>query len=58
MEERGNEIKEFLKKSVGMKRLASAEELAWVYFSIMSPKNSFMTGQNIVSDGLQINKIL
>lgn len=56
--ESGSEIKEFLNKSVGMKRLGTAEELAWVYFSIMSPKNSFMAGQNIIADGLQINKIL
>ena len=47
----------FLEKSVGMKRLGTAKELAWVYFSLMSPFNSFMTGQNIVSDGLQVKRI-
>ncbi len=56
--QRASEIKEFLNRSVGMKRLGTAEELAWVYLSVMSPRNSFMTGQNIIADGLQINKIL
>lgn len=56
--ERGDEIKAFLDQSVGMKRLGTAEELAWVYFSIMSPRNSFMTGANIVVDGLQQHRIL
>lgn len=58
LSERPDEIRVFLDQSVGMKRLGTAEELAWVYFSIMSPKNSFMTGQNIISDGLQVHKIL
>lgn len=52
-----DEVTEFLKTSVGMKRLGKAEELAWTYFVNMSPKNSFMTGHNIVSDGLQCNGI-
>ena len=56
--ERGDEIAAFLETSVGMKRLGTAKELAWVYFSLMSPNNSFMTGQNIVADGLQVNRIL
>jgi len=56
--ERGKEIEEFLEHSVGMKRLGTAEELAWVYFSTMSPRNAFMTGHNLVVDGLQINRIL
>lgn len=57
LEERGDEISAFLEKSVGMKRLGTAKELAWVYFSLMSPFNSFMTGQNIISDGLQVKRV-
>jgi 3-oxoacyl-[acyl-carrier protein] reductase len=56
--ERGDEIDSFLKKSVGMQRLGTAKELAWVYFATMSPNNAFMTGQNIVADGLQVKRIL
>ena len=57
MEERPDEVAKLLKEKVGMKRLGSAEELAWVYLSNMSPKNSFTTGQNIVCDGLQTSRI-
>ncbi len=57
MEERPDEVAKLLKEKVGMKRLGTAEELAWVYLSNMSPKNSFTTGQNIVCDGLQTNHI-
>ncbi len=56
--ERGDEIQVFLDQSVGMKRLGTAEELAWVYLSVMSPRNSFMTGANVVADGLQEHRIL
>ncbi len=52
------EIADFLNRSVGMKRLGTARELAWVYFAVMSPHNSFMTGQNIISDGQQIHRII
>ena len=55
--ERPDEIPKLLEEKVGMKRLGTAEELAWVYLSNMSPKNSFSTGVNIVCDGLQINRI-
>lgn len=58
LSERPAEIREFLDQSIGMKRLGTAEELAWVYFNIMSPRNSFMTGQNIISDGLQVHRLL
>lgn len=57
LDERPEEIAEFLKQSVGMKRLGTAGELAWVYYSVMSPRNSFMTGHNLVVDGLQIKRI-
>lgn len=57
LDERPEEIAEFLESSVGMKRLGTAEELAWVYYSVMSPRNSFMTGHNLVVDGLQIKRI-
>ena len=53
LEEHPEEIKQFLQEAVGMKRLGTAEELAYVYYTTMSSKNSFMTGQNIVVDGLQ-----
>ena len=56
--ERKDEITAFLETSVGMQRLGTAEEIAWVFFSTMSPENAFMTGQNIVADGLQVNRIL
>ena len=41
-----------------MKRLGTAKELAYLYFSLMSENNSFMSGTNIIADGLQIKKIL
>lgn len=56
--ERPDEIRTFLHQSVGMKRLGMAAELAWVYLNVMSPRNSFMTGQNIISDGLQTHQLL
>jgi len=55
--ERKSEIDKFLETQVGMKRLGSTKELAWIYFTTISPNNSFMTGQNIIVDGLQIRKI-
>jgi len=57
MEERPEEVAKLLEEKVGMKRLGNAAELAWVYLSNMSPKNSFATGQNIICDGLQVNRI-
>lgn len=55
--ERPAEVSKLLEEKVGMKRLGTAEELAWVYLSNMSPRNSFTTGHNIVCDGLQVNRI-
>jgi len=57
MKDQPTEVAKLLEEKVGMKRLGTAEELAWVYLSNMSPKNSFTTGQNIVCDGLQTNRI-
>ena len=57
MAEQPAEVAKLLEEKVGMKRLGNAEELAWVYMSNMSPKNSFTTGQNIVCDGLQVGRI-
>jgi 3-oxoacyl-[acyl-carrier protein] reductase len=57
MAERPTEVSKLLEEKVGMKRLGTAEELAWVYLSNMSPRNSFTTGHNIVCDGLQVNRI-
>ncbi len=51
-------IQSYIKKDVGMKRLGTAKELAYLYFSLMSENNSFMSGTNIIADGLQIKKIL
>ena len=51
-------IKKYIKKDVGMKRLGTAKELAYLYFALMSKDNSFMSGTNIVADGLQLKKIL
>ncbi len=56
--ERGEEIDSFLRESVGMRRLGTAAEIAWTYFTTMSPRNSFMTGQNLVIDGLQGKKLI
>jgi len=58
MAERPNEVAKLLEEKVAMKRLGTAEELAWVYLSNMSPRNSFTTGHNIVCDGLQVNRVL
>jgi len=55
--ERPADVAKLLEEKVGMKRLGTAEELAWVYLSNMSPRNSFTTGHNIICDGLQINRI-
>jgi 3-oxoacyl-[acyl-carrier protein] reductase len=55
--ERPDDVAKLLEEKVGMKRLGDAKELAWVYLSNMSPRNSFTTGQNIVCDGLQVNRI-
>ena len=56
--ERGPEIETFLQQSVGMQRLGTAAEVAWTYFTAMSPRNTFMTGQNLVIDGLQGKKFI
>jgi len=51
------EVSEKVLSQVSMNRLGLSEELAWVYLTTMSPRNSFMTGSNIVIDGQQVNKI-
>lgn len=43
---------------VSMKRFGLAEELAWNYLTLMSPRNSFMTGVNIIVDGQQVKKTI
>lgn len=53
-----NIINKYIKKDVGMKRLGTAKELAYLYFTLMSKNNSFMSGTNIIADGLQLKKIL
>ncbi len=44
--------------TVAMKRFGLAEEIAWTYLMALSPRNSFMTGTNIVVDGQQISKTI
>ena len=41
-----------------MGRLGLAKEVAWVYLMVLSPRNSFMTGSNLVVDGQQLNKTI
>lgn len=48
----------FLNESVGMKRFGGPEEISIVYYNLMNPSNRFMTGANIIVDGLQVKKIL
>ena len=56
--ERGKEeINEKVLSQVSMNRFGSVEELAWVYLTTLSPRNSFMTGSNIIIDGQQVKKI-
>lgn len=56
--ERGaEEISEKVLSQVSLKRFGVAEELAWVYLTTLSPRNSFMTGSNIIIDGQQVHKI-
>jgi 3-oxoacyl-[acyl-carrier protein] reductase len=56
-EQGDKEISEKVLSQVSMKRFGLIEELAWVYLSTISPRNSFMTGSNIIIDGQQVNKI-
>ena len=51
------EINNNILKEVSFNRFGNAEELAWVYLSSISPRNSFMTGCNIIIDGQQVRKI-
>ena len=56
--ERGKEeINKKVLSQVSMNRFGFVEELAWVYLTTLSPRNSFMTGSNIIIDGQQVNKI-
>ena len=52
-----DEIDEKVLSQVSLRRFGFAEELAWVYLTTLSPRNSFMTGTNIIVDGQQVNKI-
>ena len=51
-------IKKNILKDVTMKRFGLAEEIAWNYITTMSPRNSFMTGVNIIVDGQQVRKTI
>lgn len=48
----------FVRQNVGMKRFGKTKEIAYIYYSLMYKNNSFMTGTNLVVDGLQLKKIL
>ena len=52
------EINKKVLSQVSMNRFGFVEELAWVYLTTLSPRNSFMTGSNIIIDGQQVNKII
>ena len=52
------EVSKFIEQNVGMKRFGKTKEIAYIYYSLMSKNNSFMTGTNLVADGLQLKKIL
>ena len=41
-----------------MQRFGIPEEIALIYYNLMNPFNKFMTGNNIIVDGLQAKKIL
>ena len=51
-------VDKFINKNVGMKRFGTAKEIAYLYYVLMSKNNSFMTGSNIIADGLQLKKII
>lgn len=51
-------VNKFIKNNVGLKRFGNPEEIAYVYYNLMNPRNSFMIGTNIIVDGLQSKKIL
>jgi len=58
IEEKGIEKIEIdVLSKVSLKKFGKPEELAWMYLSLMSPRNAFMTGSNIIIDGQQVNKI-
>jgi 3-oxoacyl-[acyl-carrier protein] reductase len=58
IKEKGDkEINNNVLSQVAMNRFGLVEELAWVYLTTMSPRNSFMTGSNIIVDGQQVKKI-
>ena len=58
--QRGNKknIDKFIKNNVGFKRFGNPEEISTVYLNLMHQANSFMTGNNLIVDGLQSKKIL
>ena len=58
--QKGNKknIDKFIKNNVGFKRFGTPEEIATVYLNLMHQSNSFMTGNNLIVDGLQSKKIL
>ena len=51
-------VNKFISENVGMKRFGTAKEIAYLYYVLMSKNNSFMTGSNIIADGLQLKKII
>jgi|688.fasta_scaffold220249_1 3-oxoacyl-[acyl-carrier protein] reductase len=51
-------VSKFLEENVGMQRFGIPEEIALIYYNLMNPFNKFMTGNNIIVDGLQAKKIL
>lgn len=50
--------KKYIEKEVPLKRFGTAEEIAYVYYSLLNEKNSFMTGNNIILDGGQSRTII
>ena len=52
------QVSNFLKENVGMQRFGKPDEVALIYYNLMSSFNKFMTGNNIIVDGLQTKKIL
>jgi 3-oxoacyl-[acyl-carrier protein] reductase len=58
--QKGNKknIDKFIKNNVGLKRFGTPEEISTVYLNLMHQSNSFMTGNNLIVDGLQSKKIL
>ena len=52
-----HEIENNILSNVSLNRFGTSKEIAWMYLSLISPNNSFMTGSNIIIDGQQVKKI-